>query len=179
MCLHFHIKDACDPPLMWRYYLFHHCPLIGSVPRASISRDPFYDMLATRKRRIANKKWKETICSFFTSTSSPFSLLHEHLGDKVLLLPWAGCWGDLTHRWGNSRPPGHSHLALTNIEPAHSLYLALSRSFLFSLKHNCRVSDINEIPIRLCTSMQGCVCCHCIHSVGAKVLQDLQRLSFI
>ena len=25
-------------------------------PRASISRDPFYDMLATRKRRIANKK---------------------------------------------------------------------------------------------------------------------------
>lgn len=24
--------------------------------RASISRDPFYDMLATRKRRIANKK---------------------------------------------------------------------------------------------------------------------------
>lgn len=25
--------------------------------RASISRDPFYDMLATRKRRIANKKW--------------------------------------------------------------------------------------------------------------------------
>lgn len=28
----------------------------SSVPRASISRDPFYDMLATRKRRIANKK---------------------------------------------------------------------------------------------------------------------------
>lgn len=26
------------------------------LPRASISRDPFYDMLATRKRRIANKK---------------------------------------------------------------------------------------------------------------------------
>lgn len=24
--------------------------------RASISRDPFYDMLATRKRRIASKK---------------------------------------------------------------------------------------------------------------------------
>lgn len=31
-------------------------PLIGFL-RASISRDPFYDMLATRKRRIANKKW--------------------------------------------------------------------------------------------------------------------------
>lgn len=28
-----------------------------SLHRASISRDPFYDMLATRKRRIANKKW--------------------------------------------------------------------------------------------------------------------------
>lgn len=27
-----------------------------SLYRASISKDPFYDMLATRKRRIANKK---------------------------------------------------------------------------------------------------------------------------
>lgn len=58
MCLHFHIKDA---PLMWPY-LFHSCPVIGFFffffffSRASISRDPFYDMLATRKRRIANKK---------------------------------------------------------------------------------------------------------------------------
>lgn len=47
--LHFHIKDAeVSLPLLTS-------PLIGSF-RASISRDPFYDMLATRKRRIANKK---------------------------------------------------------------------------------------------------------------------------
>jgi hypothetical protein len=31
-------------------------PLRASLRRASISRDPFYDMLATRKRRIANRK---------------------------------------------------------------------------------------------------------------------------
>ncbi len=48
--LHFHIKDA-EVSLP-----FLTSPLIGSF-RASISRDPFYDMLATRKRRIANKKW--------------------------------------------------------------------------------------------------------------------------
>lgn len=70
MCLHFHIKDAGDPPLMWPYYLFHCCPLIGFFSRASISRDPFYDMLATRKRRIANKKWRGTI--FSASTASIF-----------------------------------------------------------------------------------------------------------
>lgn len=42
-------------------WLFVSPPSFGSVflPRASISRDPFYDMLATRKRRIANKKWRE------------------------------------------------------------------------------------------------------------------------
>lgn len=33
------------------------CSFLSSFRRASISRDPFYDMLATRKRRIANKKW--------------------------------------------------------------------------------------------------------------------------
>ena len=56
-------KMLRDPPLMWPYYLFHCCPLIGFFSRASISRDPFYDMLATRKRRIANKKWGGTIFS--------------------------------------------------------------------------------------------------------------------
>lgn len=160
MRLHFHIKDACDPPLMGRYYLFHHCPLIGSVPRASISRDPFYDMLATRKRRIANKKWKETICSFFTSTASLFSLLHEHLGDKVLLLPWAGCWGDLTHRWGNSRPPGHSHLAHTNNEPAHSLYLP-SHSPSFSRWSTTAVFQTSMkyqyVCVRLCRGVHAVI----------------------
>ena len=33
------------------------CSFLSSSHRASISRDPFYDMLATRKKRIANKKW--------------------------------------------------------------------------------------------------------------------------
>lgn len=43
--------------LMWPDYLSHRRPAARLPPhRASISRDPFYDMLATRKRRIANKK---------------------------------------------------------------------------------------------------------------------------
>lgn len=75
MCLHFHIKDAQDPPLMWPCYLFHCCPLIG-FSRASISRDPFYDMLATRKRRIANKKWRRTILSMHNLQSPSIFILH-------------------------------------------------------------------------------------------------------
>lgn len=59
------------------------CPLFH---RASISRDPFYDMLATRKRRIANKKWwlptfnyTTTLvhCSATTSVTSGVSVCYE------------------------------------------------------------------------------------------------------
>ena len=45
--------------LIWMYR--SSCKVMCFLPllfcRASISKDPFYDMLATRKRRIANKKW--------------------------------------------------------------------------------------------------------------------------
>lgn len=75
MCPHFHIKDAQDPPLMWPCYLFHCCPLIG-FSRASISRDPFYDMLATRKRRIANKKWRGTIFSMYNLRTPSIFISH-------------------------------------------------------------------------------------------------------
>lgn len=56
MCPHFHIKGVTC------CYLDLCCcsALIGCVCRASISRDPFYDMLATRKRRIASKKWRQS-----------------------------------------------------------------------------------------------------------------------
>lgn len=56
---YFHIKDAeaCSS-LPVAHNLFGSL-LIGFL-RASISRDPFYDMLATRKRRIANKKWERS-----------------------------------------------------------------------------------------------------------------------
>lgn len=52
--LHFHFKDA--KRLSVSCGLIICLTSLGSLPRASISRDPFYDMLATRKRRIANKK---------------------------------------------------------------------------------------------------------------------------
>lgn len=55
-CDYISISKMLETLLMWPYYLLHYCPLIGFLYRASISRDPFYDMLATRKRRIANKK---------------------------------------------------------------------------------------------------------------------------
>lgn len=48
---------------------------LSSVHRASISRDPFYDMLATRKRRIANKKW-------WPSTFQPHLHHHHHVCDR-------------------------------------------------------------------------------------------------
>lgn len=50
------------PPILIQFFFFFFLrpPLIQFFyplsSRASISRDPFYDMLATRKRRIANKK---------------------------------------------------------------------------------------------------------------------------
>lgn len=43
---------------------------LSSSHRASISRDPFYDMLATRKRRIANKKWWPSTCIAAMSVTS-------------------------------------------------------------------------------------------------------------
>lgn len=42
-------------------------PLSLSLRRASISRDPFYDMLASRKRRVASKKWDRAERSAFAA----------------------------------------------------------------------------------------------------------------
>lgn len=83
MCSHFHIKDVGDAPIMRRYFDLLGCSaLTGSLYRASISRDPFYDMLATRKRRIASKKWRQSaLPSVQPSTKLPFTpapISHAH-----------------------------------------------------------------------------------------------------
>lgn len=52
---HIHSADRLTPHSEHLDAAINPClPVL--LRRASISRDPFYDMLATRKRRIANKK---------------------------------------------------------------------------------------------------------------------------
>lgn len=144
MCSHFHIKDAGDAPITRRYFYLLCCSaLIGSLRRASISRDPFYDMLATRKRRIASKKWRQ---SALPSAAPLHPRLHqEHLGRGGRDAPL----GERPSPRSLPHHQHHHHLMVMTSVPLEST------SGLFGAHmHACRA-----------WSTRPCVCgCLCVHA---------------